>query len=190
MAIQLGWEEQLISELLSLKGYFVETNIGIPISMKGGLREADVVAVRVRDNEIIIRHIEIGTLSSKFEYIIDSVIDKFRPDSIQFIKNYVLERLSISQEPKWDYSCEYVYTYVADKNEGPMREELGKKDISFTSFDDMIVEDIPRAFEEWKKGRIGSKAVGDKDWTKIQLPRKYRMLCLLDLVFWKTNEIK
>jgi len=84
--------------------------------------------------------------------------------------------------PVRKYSCEYIYTYLSRVAEA--REELAKSNIKLISFDDVVLEDIPKSLEEWKRMRVESGA-SKSDWKTLQLPRKYRMLCLLDMVFKK-----
>jgi hypothetical protein len=176
MSVQGQWEEQLIAEWKSLQGYFVETNIGLTTSEKGGLNEADIVAVRVDGKTLIVEHIEVGNLGKGFQKNLDMVLRKFSDERIRSVKDYVTLRINIAGAFEWDYRCIYVYTW------GSRIEELKsatKKRIEFLYLSDLIHNDIPQSMSEWKEKRIDSGIVKTKNPSYIVLPRKYRLLTLL-----------
>ena len=72
MTFQVEWEEQLIAEWLSLKGFLVETNVGLIAPKAGGRHEADIIAVKVNKKRVMIRHIEVGVLSGGFKANLNS----------------------------------------------------------------------------------------------------------------------
>jgi len=61
MPLPRTWSEELISEWLQLKGYFVEAGVLMRSGQKGGRLEADIVGVRANDNRLEIFHVEVGS---------------------------------------------------------------------------------------------------------------------------------
>jgi len=178
MTSQGEWEEELVAEWLSLKGFFVETNVGLTAPKAGGRHEADIVAVRVDKNRLLIRHIEVGILDSSLEENLTTVKGKYRPDLRNAVEEFVKERVTINGGSERVYRCEYVYTYASRKND--LREQLQKEDIELVSLDSIIVDQIPQTIAEWRKKQIDSGLLRGKDPTRVQLPRKYRLLEALD----------
>lgn len=77
------WSEELVAEWLAIKGYLVETNIPIGTGRGGGRKEADVVGVNLKKDEIV--HIEVGSLADSPQKVIDRYSKKFK-DAENFLK--------------------------------------------------------------------------------------------------------
>ncbi|MHA1907094.1 MAG: hypothetical protein ACW98Y_07355 [Candidatus Thorarchaeota archaeon] len=182
MTTQSQVEEQVIAEWLSMDGYFVETNIGLSALKKGGRGEADIVAVKVEGGHVIVRHVEIGQLGQNYETNLSHVQDKFHKKNRTDIKEFVKERMSLTEEFEWDYKCEYVFTYVASRQIQKLMEALAKDDIELVSFDMLLRDEIPKTMRKWREKEIESGRIAGKDWTYVMLPRKYRILFIVDRV--------
>ncbi len=92
------WEEELVSEWLSLEGYFVESNVPLTTGEDGGRKEADVIAVRGEENKIVIKHVEIGSLAAdSFKKNIENVLKKFEENRIQAVINYVKSKFPVEE---------------------------------------------------------------------------------------------
>ncbi len=170
------WEEELISEWLSLEGYFVETNVPLTTGEGGGLKEADVVAVRAEENRIVIKHVEIGSLAvDSFEKNMENVLKKFEEDRVQAIINYVRSRFPAEEI---EYKKVYIATFCSRPTD--LKKELGKKGVEFLLFGEIAKTEIPKSIENWKRkqqeiGRI-------KDWKTVMLPRSYWLLKVIELM--------
>ena len=178
MATQGEWEEQLIAEWMSLQGYLVETNVGLITPKAGGRNEADIVAIKVMDNRILVRHIEVGSLIHGFADNLAKVRKKFRDELRDSIKRFVRERVSFSNDFEWDYQCQYIFTWGARKED--LKRELEKDEIQLTPLDDILRHDIPDTINEWRNRQIRTGTVKSKNPKSIVLPRKYRLLTVYE----------
>lgn len=186
MTFQVEWEEQLIAELLSMKGFFIETNVGLIAPKAGGRHEADIIAVKVDKKQVMIKHTEVGTLSGGFEENVNSVKSKFRRELRDAVKKFVKERIALERDYEWAYNCCYVYTFASRKDDLEMT--LKKDGIDFVPLDSIMLDEIPQAIQNWRQGQIDSKLVKGKDPSYIQLPRKYRLLAALDRLMELTKQ--
>jgi len=175
MTIQREVEEQVIAEWMSLDGYFVETNIQLK-----GSKEVDIVAVKVKDGQIIVKHVEVGILEYKYETNLKTVQDKFGEKIRKDIKEFVARRITLSENYVWDYRCEYIFTYLAKKQVQRMTEVLAQDTIELTSFDTILLERIPLTMKKWRERAIESGRVTQNDPQRVMLPRKYRILYIVD----------
>ena len=89
MPIPRTWSEEFVCEWLCLKEYLTEVGIGVGTGSKGGRKEADVVGVRIIENEgsrrvLEIYHVEIGQLGSESENVerLSEKFSKTRTDNI------------------------------------------------------------------------------------------------------------
>ncbi|MFW9793593.1 MAG: hypothetical protein ACFFEE_04790 [Candidatus Thorarchaeota archaeon] len=178
MSTQGQWEEQLIAEWKSLQGYFVETNIGLTVTEKGGLNEVDILAVRIDGKSFIVEHIEVGNLGRKYSKNLAMILKKFSDEQIEAAKKYVASRLNVAYSFKWDYRCKYIYTWGSRIND--LRAAIKKKEIELLYLSDLIHINIPQALSEWRQKRVDSGLVKETNPDRIILPRKYRLLTLLD----------
>lgn len=176
MTTQSQVEEQVIAEWLSLAGYFIETNIRL-----SGNREADIVAVKIEGRQVIVRHVEVGGLASSYRNHLTEVQGKFQKKSE--IKEFVTERISLPAEFVWDYRCEYVFTHLAKTQIQKLTEALAKDDIKLVSFETILLEKIPLTMKEWREKESKSSRRRGKDQTYIQIPRRYRILYIVDRLF-------
>jgi hypothetical protein len=178
MATQGEWEEQLIAEWLSLQGYLLETNVGLIAPKAGGRNEADIVAIKIGDNRVLVKHIEVGTLNAGFSDNLKRVRKKFRNELKDSVKRFVMERIRPPSDYEWDYQCQYIFTFASRKDD--LKKELEKHGIQLTPFDDIISQDIPNAIDEWRNRQIATGTVRGKDPNYIVLPRKYRLLTVFE----------
>lgn len=181
MSTQGQWEEQLVAEWKSLQGYFVETNVGLTVTTSGGLNEADILAVRIDGKTLIVEHIEVGNLGSRgYSENLDMILKKFDDEHIESVKDFVTMRIDATRSFEWDYRCIYIYTWGSRIED--LRAAIKKRKIELLYLSDLINNDIPQALLEWRNRRIRSGMIKEKTPSKIVLPRKYRLLTLLDNV--------
>ena len=170
------WEEELISEWLSLEGYFVEVNVPLTTGRGGGRKEADVIAIRADRDKIVIKHVEIGNLARNFEENLKSVLKKFKEDRVQAVINYVKSRFPAE---KVEYKKIFVATYCGHPIE--LKRELEKKGVEFLLLREIVETEIPKAIENWKKNQQ-EKGLIKKKWNEIMLPRSYWLLKMIELM--------
>ena len=169
------WEEELISEWLSLEGYFVETNVPLTTGEGGGRKEADVIAVRADENRIVIKHIEIGSLADSFEKNLERVLEKFKEDRVQAVINYVRSKFPAEEI---EYKKVYVATFCGRPTD--LKRELGKKGVEFLLLREIVETEIPKSIENWKRNQQEIGLV--KKWTEAMLPRSYWLLKMIELM--------
>lgn len=161
-----------------MKGFLVETNVGLIAPKAGGRHEADIISVKVNKKRVMIRHIEIGVLSGGFKANLNRVKNKFRRELRDAVKRFVKERVALENDCEWAYNCCYIYTFSSRKDD--LRISLKKEGIDFVSLDSIILDKIRQAIQNWKQGQIKSGLVKGKNPSYVQLPRKYRLLAALD----------
>lgn len=182
MSTQGEWEEQLVAEWKSIQGYFVETNVVLTTPGVGGRNEADIVAVRVDGRTLVVEHIEVGNLGQGFSKNLNMVVKKFSDEIIKSVKDFVSVRINTTGFLEWDYRCIYIYTWGSKIEELKTATRKRKKNIEFLYLSELLNNDIPQTMSEWKQKRVDSGIIKEKDPSKIILPRKYRLLAILDNV--------
>lgn len=98
MPIPRNWSEELISEWLQLLGYMTEVGIPLPGTSRGGRQEADVVGVKIIENDnkdkvLQIFHVEVGELSGNHESNVKYARNKFSSSRTQAIVNRIYKRM-------------------------------------------------------------------------------------------------
>ncbi len=169
------WEEELVSEWLSLEGYFVETNVPLTTGEGGGRKEADVIAVRADRDRVIIKHVEIGNLAENFEKNLERVLEKFKEDRVQSVINYVKSKFHVENV---EYKRIFVATYCGHPTE--LKRELNKRGVEFLLLREIVETEIPKSIENWKKNQ--QKMGITKKWKEVMLPRSYWLLKMIEIM--------
>ncbi len=180
MSTQGQWEEQLVAEWKSLQGYFVETNVGLTVTKSGGLNEADILAVRIDGKTLIVEHIEVGNLGKSYSDNLKMILKKFDEKKKKSVKDFITVRINASSSFEWDYRCIYIYTWGSKIED--LRTATKMKRIELLYLSELINNEIQQAIQEWRERRIRSVTIKEKTPSRITLPRKYRLLTLLDNV--------
>jgi hypothetical protein len=170
------WEEELVCEWLSLQGYFVEVNVPLTTGEGGGRKEADIIAVRVDENRLIIKHVEIGSLAESFQRNVERVTQKFDEDRVKAVVNYVRSRFSKALEV--DYRKIYIATFCG--RPADLRRELGERGVEFLLLRELVEKEIPESIEKWKKDQQDAGLV--RRWKEAMLPRSYWLLKMIELM--------
>lgn len=209
MPIPKTWLEELVYEWLQLKGYFVISNVRLISEKKGGVKEADLIGVRllrepttyegtnIMKEKIEIIHIETGELAQRFEENLKRIRKKFTEDRIKAVENEVLIsrvelesvlgmfRLGFSRPEASEivYKKWYIASYIAKSQINKLRGELKKDDIKFLTFREFLSEVIS-SIDEWKHRQ---KEKGLRKTEKITLPENLWLLNLIDVM--KSQEL-
>ena len=130
------WSEELVAEWLSIKGYFVETNVPAGTGRGGGRKEADVIGFRVENNKAKVVHVEISSLWEGEDAIIRWLQRKFSEERIKEIKGWVRHRADIDE-------IDYVKLAIIIGSPGVINKVKGKVlDIKVLSFDEFYKNEI------------------------------------------------
>jgi hypothetical protein len=193
------WTEELILEWLLLRGYVALQNVRLKSGKGGGVKEADILGLKLRKepnskaNIIIetleILHIEIGSLTESFEKNFALVKNKFVLEREEAIKEILLDiielesalgkfilgysRLGVSNI---EYKPIYVASYVAEKQTNILKEGLKKEGIEFLTLEEVLKE-IIHDIDEWKRKQVEK---GFRTTKQITLPESWWLLNLID----------
>lgn len=136
------WSEELVAEWLRLEGYFVEESVPFGVTSAGGRLEADVVGVKIENNVLSVKHVEVGNLTGSTKEDIQKVKNKF---SRSGINEYCKEKLKFSGNVKPEYM--YVVTYSSEKKVQAIREATN---LNVKRMEEFIREDVFPAIDRWK----------------------------------------
>jgi predicted transposase YbfD/YdcC len=163
------WSEELISEWLTLEGYFVETNV-----RSHGRKEADIIGVKIKEDKMEIFHIEIGVLSGGPKDSEDMINDKFSEENKKSIIKYAKNRLEFD-ESKIEYKPLYITVYASDKAMNHLTQD--QKKIPVIRLLELIKTTMLPSIEKWKQNPPSEPKSRGKS---ITLPQNLWLLYLLD----------
>jgi len=143
------FSEQVVSEWLQLEGWFVETGVPLRSKSRGGRDEADIVAIKKKDESLTVQHIEVGTLAGGYQKDLDTLKKKFSTDKKQQIIDYVEKRLGT--KPK--YKCRYVATYASKKS----LKSLQENGYHIDWLHNVIQTEILPAITKWKREEVKTR---------------------------------
>jgi methionine aminopeptidase len=193
------WTEELISEWLLLKGYIALQNVRLKSGRGGGIREADILGLKLRketspEADIIVEtleilHIEIGSLPGRFEKNSALIKDKFVLEREEAIKDILIDIIELESvlskcilgysrlgSSKIEYKPIYIANYVAKKQVNMLKERLKREGIEFLTLEEVLRE-IIHEIGVWKK-RLVEK--GFRITEQITLPESWWLLNLID----------
>jgi hypothetical protein len=168
------WTEELILEWLQLKGYLALSNVRLKSGKRGGVEEADIIGLRLRQRpdpqsktmvEVLeVLHIEVGSLAMRFEKALKSVLEKFaqeREEAIRSLAVDVVELESVLGKFMLGYSrlgasdIEYKRVFIASeaRQVNKLKEELKGHSIEFKTLRE-VIEEIISDIDEWKKRQV------------------------------------
>jgi hypothetical protein len=193
------WTEELVLEWLPLKGYLTFSNVRLKSGSRGGVKEADIVGLRLHQkpspeaNTMIealeILHIEIGSLTGNFERSLNYIKSKFTSERKEVIRRFALgavelesvlgrlrlgcSRLSTSEI---EYKPIFIASYVAKKHVKRLKEELRSYSIEFLTLEE-VLKKIIQDIDEWKENQVKERLRTTK---QITLPESLWLLNLID----------
>jgi hypothetical protein len=191
------WTEELILEWLQLKGYLALSNVRLKSGKRGGVEEADIIGLRLRQRpdpqsktmvEVLeVLHIEVGSLAMRFEKALKSVLEKFakeREEAIRSLAVDAVELESVLGKFMLGYSrlgasdIEYKRVFIASeaRQVDKLKEELKGHGIEFKTLKE-VVEEIISDIDEWKKRQVKKRFRASK---QITLPEGLWLLNLID----------
>jgi len=175
------WSEELVAEWLTTEKYLVEKSAPYATRPVGGRLEADLLGVKIENEKLHIRHVEVGNLTGSTEKSIQTVINKFHPSEIA---RYCKEKLGFSGQAECE--CIYVVTYSSKKKVEAI--DRATDNIKVKRMEDFIKEDVLPAIESWKSdpSPYKPKIVGES----VALPDSLWLLHLLDYIKTKMGDLK
>ena len=138
------WSEELVAEWLQLDGYFIEISVPYGVTKAGGRFEADVIGVKIENNILEIKHIEVGNLAESATNNIKIIQNKFTPAKINALITYCRQKLAF--KGKVNYSNLYVATYVSNRTI-PLAKKNG---VNLKCIEDFIRDDVVPTIKRWK----------------------------------------
>lgn len=136
------WSEEMVVEWLRCEGYFVEESAPFGVKPEGGRLEADVLGVKIENNVLEIKHIEVGNLTGSTKEDTQRVQRKFSPSQII---DYCKRKLNFSG--KTNLGCMYVVTYSSKKKIKAIRQATK---LNVKRMEDFIREDVYPAIDRWR----------------------------------------
>ncbi len=200
MPFPKNWVEELIIEWLHLKGFLVLSNVRLKSGRKGGVKEADILGIKLlkfwdeHKNMVVeklkIKHIEVGMLSQNLGKNLNFIMKKFSKDRIEAIKKIATDIIEVEESTKKegkhdhssisaaeiDYEPIYIATYVAKKQLGNLKKHVEKANIKLLHLDE-VIEEIMRDINEWKEKQLRE---GFRVTRMITLPENLWLLNFLD----------
>ena len=193
------WTEELILEWLLLKGYLALSNVRLKSGRGGGIKEADIIGLRLRQRpdpeskamtEILeVLHIEVGSLARGFGKKLESIREKFAQEREEAIRKLAVDivelgsvygkavyGLSKYDTSRIEYRRVFVASEVAKGQVDKLKEELSRDGIEFKTLKE-VVEEIIRDVDEWKKRQVEE---GFRTTKQITLPESLWLLNLID----------
>ena len=188
MPIPRNWSEELISEWLQLLGYLAEVGIPLPGTGRGGRQEADVVGVKIVENDnkdkiLQIFHVEVGELGGNYESNVKYARNKFSSSRTQAIINRINKRMGFI-EPV-EYRKLYIDIWATNKKIGKLmsNQDLRKEEIEVWTLEKLFQE-VLQAITNWVPDH-GPKS------GEATLPESYWMLKMLEaLREWRLLNIR
>lgn len=175
MPFPRNWSEELVSEYLELKGYFVRTGHPVPIEKRGGRGEIDVLGIKVVNGRLEFLHVEIGIPSKSYEDLKKALEGKFGSSVKQEIdriaknfdfENYILKRWFIDV---------WKETKRVSKKWERFKQELKNQGIEILTFNDFWMK-ITEAIGKWQKEHKTKKG------TLSALPQNLWLLKMVERV--------
>lgn len=159
------FSEELISEWLQLKGWYIQT--GVPLGSKGsgGRDEADILGLKYEDGVPHILHIEVGTLPHSADKNLKIIRSKFHKDK----EEYILRTMGLDHA-SWEHR--YIAAYITQKTLDLIRTKGYKID----KLEDVIQKEILPDIWDWKESE------GNKGRKTRQLPTSPSNLWLIKLI--------
>lgn len=170
-----NWVEELIYEWKLLEGYAVLSNVRLMPGKGGGVKEADILCLKLKEGKLEVVHIEVGGLSRGLERNKRGVMEKFSPERQEAVKEFVKEMVENSEI---DYKAVFIASYVAKKQKDKLREVLKNKKIEFMTLVE-VLEEIKKTMENWKEEQ---EKKGRRRTKKITLPENLWLLSFLDFI--------
>jgi len=107
MSIPRNWSEELVSEWLCLEGYSTEVGIKVGTGGGGGRKEADVVGVKIIEDDkkgriLRIYHVEVGQLGGNYEKNVTMLKEKFSNERRSKIVERYKKRMAFAGEVQYD----------------------------------------------------------------------------------------
>jgi hypothetical protein len=157
------WTEELILEWLQLKGYLALSNVRLKSGKGGGVKEADIIGLKLRQRpdpqsktmvEILeVLHIEVGSLAMKFEKALKSVLEKFAKERGEAIRSLAIDAVELesvlgkfmpgySRLGASDIEYKRVFIVSEAYQVGKLKEELKGHGIEFKTLKEVIEEII------------------------------------------------
>ena len=107
MSIPQTWSEELVSEWLCLEGYSTEVGIKVGTGGRGGRKEADVVGVKIIEDDkkgriLRIYHVEVGQLGGNYEKNVTMLKEKFSNERRSKIVERYKKRMAFAGEVQYD----------------------------------------------------------------------------------------
>jgi hypothetical protein len=127
MPIPKNWSEELIAEWLEIDGFLVVS--GFPVASKGGggRGDLDVLGVRVENQTLVIRHVEIGELNVSSSAGEEKLKMKFSDAREKEITNYPVNRIGLKGY-KIEYRPLFIPTsFTGKKYARALRLEVGAR---------------------------------------------------------------
>jgi len=197
------WTEELILEWLQLKGYLALSNVRLKSGKGGGVEEADIIGLRLRQRpdpqsktmvEVLeVLHIEVGSLAMRFEKALKSVLEKFAKEREEAIRSLAVDAVELESglgnfmlgysRPRAS-DIEYKRVFIASEacRVDKLKEELKGHGIEFKTLKE-VIEEIISDIDEWKKRQVKK---GFRASKQITLPES---LWLLNLIDYMKNEV-
>ena len=157
------WTEELILEWLQLKGYLALSNVRLKSGKGGGVEEADIIGLRLRQRpdpqsktmvEVLeVLHIEVGSLAMRFEKALKSVLEKFAKEREEAIRSLAVDAVELESglgnfmlgysRPRAS-DIEYKRVFIASEacRVDKLKEELKEHGIEFKTLKEVIEEII------------------------------------------------
>jgi len=177
-----NWLEELVAEWLSLKGYLVETNLRLQAGQRGGAYEADVIGVKLGEDELDIQHVEcmIQLAEKPSGEPLRRILNKFSKECVESVEEFIMSKLGKGLE-KREYSKLLVVAYIS--NEESWRKFLKDNGIRLITFREFMQE-VVRVIDEWKRERKRAGLIKGETlkFPWITLPASYWMLNLIDVL--------
>ncbi len=142
---------------------------------RGGVAEADVIGIKVKDNRLEIMHMETGSLAKSFEDNLNWVKNKFNKDNRQCVETFAKKKVP------WDSGIKYRCVFVASfaSRASDLKDALSSNQIEFWMLERFIVEMALPALQDWKKEQV---KVGLRKTNNPTLPECLWLLQLLDFL--------
>jgi hypothetical protein len=191
------WTEELILEWLQLKGYLALSNVRLKSGKGGGVEEADIIGLRLRQRpdpqsktmvEVLeVLHIEVGSLAMRFEKALKSVLEKFAKEREEAIRSLAIDAVELESalgnfmlgysRPRAS-DIEYKRVFIASEacRVDKLKEELKEHGIEFKTLKE-VIEEIISDIDEWKKRQVKK---GFRASKQITLPESLWLLNLID----------
>jgi hypothetical protein len=142
------WSEELVAEILELKGYHTTIGVTAGSGQGGGRKDADVVGVRHGGREVV--HAEVSQGYQTAGEIVKNAKGKFTKDRTK----HVLKELGI-RGPVASYTKLFVRPALDGKG-ADLKQKLSRADIEFLGAQGLI-EEIKQTVDTWTENHRTTK---------------------------------